>query len=64
MMRSGVRCVVECRFWNHNTKPNAAAITASVKIPIRTKFARVSIKPTPVQLVDNSACALAVEIFP
>ena len=44
MMRSGLRALVVWRLWNHSTKPNAAAITAKVKDPIRTKFARVSIQ--------------------
>ena len=35
-MRIGLRGLVVCRLWNHSTKPNAAAITASVKAPIRT----------------------------
>ena len=34
--RKGLRCLVVCRLWNHSTKPNAAAITASVKAPIKT----------------------------
>jgi hypothetical protein len=41
-MRSGLRALVVWSDWNQSTKPNAAAITASVNDPIRTKFARVS----------------------
>src|SRR6202034_2413723 len=75
-MRSGLRALVVWRLWNHNTKPNAAAITASVNDPIRTKFARVSINPTPIlgpdsasldqgrALAHNCAGTLAVEIGP
>ncbi len=42
-MRIGLRALVVWSDWNHSTKPNAKAITASVNDPIRTKFARVSI---------------------
>jgi hypothetical protein len=35
--------LVVWRLWNQRTKPKAAAITANVNDPIRTKFARVSI---------------------
>ena len=35
-MRIGLRALVVCRLWNQSTKPNAAAITASVNDPIRT----------------------------
>ncbi len=52
MIRSGLRVLVVWRLWNQSTKPNAAAITASVNDPIRTKFARVSIKPTPTLNLD------------
>jgi hypothetical protein len=34
--RKGLLSLVVCRAWNQSTKPNAAAITASVKAPIRT----------------------------
>ena len=50
MTRSGLRALVVCSDWNQSTKPNAAAITASVNDPIRTKFARVSIPITPLIL--------------
>src|ERR1700676_362848 len=63
MMRIGLRALVVWSDWNQSTKPNAAAITASVNDPIRTKFARVSINPTPV-LAHHGAGALAVEILP
>ena len=35
-MRIGLRALVVWRLWNQSTKPNAAAITASVNDPIRT----------------------------
>src|ERR1700689_2093555 len=48
MMRIGLRALVVGRLWNHSTKPKAAGITARGNAPIRTKFSRVSIKPTPI----------------
>src|SRR5438034_1949010 len=53
-MRNGLRALVVWRDWNHSTKPNAAAITASVNDPIRTKFARVSINQLPYQASEFS----------
>src|ERR1700754_3567824 len=57
-MRSGVRWAAAPRFWNQKTKPNAAATTANVNAPIRTKFAFVSINLTPklTQLRHGRAC--------
>ena len=67
MMRKGLRALVVWSVWNQSTKPNAAAITASVNDPIRTKFARVSINQLRYRrtiLAHDSAGALAVEIGP
>src|SRR5580692_11298303 len=43
MTSKGLRSLVVWRLWNQSTKPNAAATTARVNDPIKTKFARVSI---------------------
>src|SRR4030081_715775 len=59
-MRSGLRALVVWRDENHSRKPKAASITASVNDPIRTKFARVSIKPTPILGSDSVLLIRAV----